>query len=154
MSTPIREYQRGEYVLSTDRARLDVGVIHHYLSTASYWARGRPYAVVARSIAASLCFGIYAPDGAQAGFARVITDYAAIAWLCDVFVLDAYRGQGLGKWLVETVVAYPELQDLKRILLATRDAEELYRQYGGFHVLAAPEKCMERSTLREIDSAE
>jgi GNAT superfamily N-acetyltransferase len=135
--------QRGDYTLSTDPARLDLARIHDYLSRESYWAQGRPLEVVQRSVEHSLCFGIY--HGAeQAAFARVVTDRATFAWLCDVFVLEAHRGRGLGKWLVESVVAHPELQGLKLFLLATRDAHELYRHYGGFQPLPAPEKMMAR----------
>jgi GNAT superfamily N-acetyltransferase len=139
----IYEWQWEELRISTDKARLDLGRIHEFLSQQAYWAIGRSYETVARSIASSLCFGLY--DGEeQVGFARVVTDYATFAWLCDVFVIDSRRGQGLGKWLVECVVAHPDLADLRRILLATRDAHELYRRYGGFSLLKAPERWMER----------
>ena len=96
-----------------------------------------------KSIANSLCFGVYDGDR-QMGFARVVTDYATFAWLCDVFIDAAYRGQGLGKQLVERIVAHPELQGMRNFILATRDAHELYRQYGGFEALAAPERWMAR----------
>jgi GNAT superfamily N-acetyltransferase len=99
--------------------------------------------VVQRSIEHSLCFGVYA-GGEQAGFARVVTDYATFAWLCDVFILEAYRGRGLSKWLVETIVAYPDLAGLRRFLLATRDAHSLYQHYGGFTPLQAPDRWLER----------
>lgn len=138
------EHQRDNYTISTDKARLDLGLIHHYLSTAAYWALGRPFDVVQRSIHNSLCFGVY--DGKQqVGFARVVTDCATFAWLCDVFVLESHQGRGLGKWLVECVVAHPDLQDLRVFYLATRDAHELYRRYGGFQPLPMPEKLMVRS---------
>jgi len=133
----------GEIEISTDPARLDVGLIHRFLSEESYWAQGRTYAVVVRSIANSLCFGAY-QDGAQVGFARVVTDYVTFAWLCDVFVLPAARGQGVGKRLVAAVAGHPDLIGLRRVMLATRDAHELYRRYGGFEVLRAPERWMER----------
>ena len=139
------EQQRGEFTLSSEKSRLDVAALHEYLSNTAYWALGRSYDTVVKSIEHSLCFGIYAGDGCQVGFARVVTDYATFAWLCDVFVLENYRGRGLGKWLVQAVVNYPELQGLKRILLATHDAHELYRRYGGFKKLQAPEKWMERA---------
>jgi len=138
------EQQRGEYTLSTDKSRLDIAVLHDTLSSAAYWALGRSYETVVESIAHSLCFGIYSQDGRQVGFARVVTDYATFAWLCDVLVLESYRGKGLGKWLVEAVVSHPELQGIKRIVLATRDAHELYRRYGGFEQLQAPERWMAR----------
>jgi GNAT superfamily N-acetyltransferase len=137
------EARRGAYTLSTDPARLDLARIHGYLSGASYWAAGRPLEVVHRSLAHSLCFGIY-HDGEQVAFARVVTDRATFAWLCDVFVVAAHRGRGLGKWLVESVVAHPDLQGIKLILLATRDAHELYRRYGGFEAVTTPERLMFR----------
>lgn len=96
-----------------------------------------------RSIAHSLCFGVYG-EGEQVGFARVVTDYATFAWLCDVFVLETARRRGLGKWLIASVIAHPDLQGLRRFTLATRDAHELYRRYGGFEALRAPERWMEK----------
>ena len=129
--------------ISTDRSRLDIAYVHRYLSEECYWSIGRSRAVVEKSIANSLCFGVY--DGErQMGFARVVTDYATFAWLCDVFVDAAYRGQGIGKRLVETVVAHPGLQGMRNFVLATRDAHELYRQHGGFEALPAPERWMAR----------
>lgn len=129
--------------ISTDRSRLDVGYIHRYLSEQSYWAVGRSRDVVEKSLANSLCFGVYA-GARQVGFARVVTDYATFAWLCDLFIDEAYRGQGLGKRLIEAVVAHPALQGLRNFILATRDAHELYRRYGGFEPLAAPANWMAR----------
>ena len=131
------------YEISTDPARLDLDVIHGYLREA-YWSPGVPRDVVERSIARSLCFGLYAPD-AQAGFARVVTDGATFAWIADVFVLDPHRGRGLGVWLMETVLAHPDLQGLRRIVLATKDAHELYERFG-FVPLPTPERWM--SVLR------
>lgn len=140
--SPPLEARRGDYLISTDPARLDLEVIHGYLSR-SYWAAGRPREVVERSLRHSLCFGLY--HGArQVGLARVITDYASFAWLCDVFVLEEHRGRGLGVWLIGVVVGHPQLQGLRRFLLATRDAHELYRRHG-FTALAAPERWMERA---------
>ncbi len=139
-----RELRRGGYVISTDKARLDVRAVHAYLSQESYWAAGRSLEAVQRSIEGSLCLGLYDPQGALAGFARVITDYATFGWICDVFVRDAHKGRGLGKWLVQTIVDLPELKDVRRLQLATRDAHELYRRYGGFTPLASPEMWMER----------
>jgi GNAT superfamily N-acetyltransferase len=114
--------------ISTDPDRLDIAVIHGFLSTC-YWSPGIPLETVRRAIAGSLNFGIYV-DGAQAGFARIITDRATFAWLCDVFVLEVYRGQGLSKRLMEAIQAHPDLQGLRRWLLATRDAHGLYKQFG------------------------
>jgi GNAT superfamily N-acetyltransferase len=129
--------------ISTDHTRLDIAYIHRYLSEECYWAIGRSRTVVEKSIANSLNFGVYDGDR-QIGFARVVTDYATFAWLCDVFIDAAYRGQGLGKRLVAAVIADPELQGLRNFILATRDAHALYRQYGGFEPLAAPDRWMAR----------
>jgi GNAT superfamily N-acetyltransferase len=136
------EWTTGVYTISTDPARLDIAVIHEYLSTSSYWAAGRPLEVVRRGIENSLPFGVF-KGTEQAGFARVITDYATFAWLCDVFVLPAYQGQGLGKWLIGVIVAHPRLQGLRRWVLTTKDAHGLYAQHG-FTELHAPERFMER----------
>ena len=137
-----QEWQRGDYLISTDRQRLNIEFIHEYLSTETYWAKGRPLEVVDRSIQHSLVFGLYRGD-AQVGFARVITDYATFAWLADVFVLESHRGRGLGKWLTETIISHPDLQGFRRWALATKDAHELYRQFG-FAELKLPERWMER----------
>ena len=140
---PIWEQRRDRFVVSTNPNRLDIGAVHDYLAHHSYWAQGRPLEIVRRSIERSLCFGLY--DGNQlVGFARVVSDGATFAWLCDVFVLESHRGLGLAKWLIACVVSHPELQNLKNFILATRDAHELYRRYGGFESLAHPEKWMYR----------
>lgn len=140
-----QEVNRGEYVISTDPARLDLNVIHQFLSTC-YWAEGIPPEVVRRSVEGSLNFGVYHRDY-QIGFARVVTDRATFAWLGDVFVLDEHRGQGLATWLMQTIVAHPDLQGLRRILLATTDAEKLYEKVG-FKPLANPDRFMEIHTPR------
>ena len=119
----------GGFEVSTDRGRLDLPVIAGFLREA-YWSEGVPAEIVERSIEGSLPFGLYDPDGAQAGFARVVSDRAVFAYLGDVFVLPAYRGRGLGVALVECVLAHPELQGLRRWHLATADAHELYRRFG------------------------
>ena len=124
------EWRKGEYTISDDRARLDLDVVHGFLSGESYWARGRSRERVERSIEHSLPFGLYRADGRQVGFARVVTDRATFAWLADVFVVAEERGRGLSKWLVECILAHPELQGLRRWILATHDAHELYRRYG------------------------
>ena len=129
------EYQRGDYTISTDKARLALPLIHDFLSRVSYWAQGRSFEAVQKSVEHSLCFGVYA-GRQQVGFARVVTDYATFAWLCDVFILESHRGKGLGKRLIECVVAHPELQSV-RFMLATRDAHELYRRYGGLELADA-----------------
>jgi len=134
----------GDYTISTNPDLLDLGFIHDFLSTKSYWAQGRSRETVALSIRSSLCFGVYAPDGRQAGFARAVTDHATFAWVCDVFVDEAHRGKGLGKRLIQAVVTHPDLAAVKRLVLGTRDAHELYRRYGGFESLRNPERWMER----------
>jgi len=139
----ISEWQRGEYLISTDMDRLDLAFIHNFLSNSSYWARGRDFEVVQRSISNSFNFGLY-KGNQQIGFARVVTDYATFAWLADVFVLDEHRGQGLGKWLVEVIVFHPKLQGFRRWLLATRDAHELYRRFG-FAELRDASRWMEKT---------
>ncbi len=133
--------RRGEYLLSTDRALLDVAAVHDFLANRSYWAAGIPRAVVQRAIDGSLCFGIY-ENGRQVGFARAVTDGATFAWLGDVFVLDSHRGRGLSKWLLQSILAHPALQGLRRIILATRDAHGLYDRFG-FAPLADPTRFLE-----------
>ena len=135
------EWRRGAHRITTDPAALDVALIHRYL-TGSYWAAGIPLETVRRSIEGSLNFGLFEGD-AQIGFARLVTDRATFAWLADVFVLESHRGRGLSKWLMETVIAHPDLQGLRRWVLATRDAHGLYARYG-FTPLAAPERWMEK----------
>jgi GNAT superfamily N-acetyltransferase len=145
----VGEWRRGEYTISTDRARLDVGLIHKYLSESSYWAKGRPREVVERSIEHSLAFGIYHGER-QVGFSRVITDYATFAWIADVFVVEEYRGRGLGKWLSEVMLAHPDLQGFRRWVLATKDAHELYRHVG-FQELQRVERWMERRDPQTVE---
>jgi GNAT superfamily N-acetyltransferase len=136
----IKEWIRGHYRVSTDPKRLDRDVIHGFLSR-SYWADGIPREVVDRSIGNSLCFGVF-DDDRQVGFARVVTDRATYAYLADVFVLEPHRGRGLSKWLLECVLAHPDLQGLRRWQLATRDAHGLYARYG-FEPPADPANLME-----------
>ncbi|MFN0068811.1 MAG: GNAT family N-acetyltransferase [Limisphaerales bacterium] len=133
----------GRCRLSTDPSRLKPDVIHAWLSRESYWAAGIPRETVARALAGSLCAGVYAEDGAQVAFARVITDRATFGWLADVFVLPAHQGAGLGKALVAYLLAHPDLQDLRRMMLATADAHGLYARFG-FTTLEKPERFMER----------
>jgi GNAT superfamily N-acetyltransferase len=136
------EWRRGDYIISTDRARLDVDVIYTFLSESSYWAQGRSRGTVERSIANSLAFGVYKGNfEEQVGFARVVTDYATFGWVADVFILEPYRGQKLGEWLIETIVAHPDLKDMRRLTLATRDAHGLYSKYG-FTPLDNPDRFM------------
>jgi GNAT superfamily N-acetyltransferase len=128
------------YSISSDPSRLDIPAIHAFLAR-SYWSPGIPLATVERAIANSLAFGVFQGQ-AQVGFARVITDRATFAYLADVYILEEHRGQGLGRRLVETVLAHPDLQGLRRFMLATRDAHGLYADFG-FKALAAPDRLME-----------
>ncbi len=137
------EWHKEQYSISTDKSKLDVRMIHHFLYTTAYWAVGRPMSIVRKSIENSLCFGVYEGDE-QVGFARIVTDYATFGWMCDVFVLPSHRGRGLGKWLVECIVAHPEVKALRRILLSSRDAHGLYEKYGGFYPLHYPANWMEK----------
>jgi len=127
------------FEISTDRARLDVALVHEFLRT-SYWAEGRQRAVVERSIEHSLCFGVY-HLGRQVAFARVVSDRAVFAYLMDVFVVPEFRGRGISKALMQAVLDHPELQNLRLFLLATRDAHGLYERFG-FRPLAEPERMM------------
>ena len=120
---------KDDYLISTDPSLLDVDVIYDYLSGESYWAKNIPRDVVEKSIANSLCFGVY-HHNKQIGFARLITDKATFAYLADVFIISEYRGKGLSKWLIQVIHAHPELQGLRRWVLGTRDAHGLYEQFG------------------------
>lgn len=131
-----------ELRITTDRAELDVALIHRFLSQESTWAKGIPLATVQRSLEASLCFGGFL-GRKQVAFARVISDYATFANLVDVFVLPAHRGQGYSKAMMRAVLAHPDLQGLRRFTLATFDAHGLYRQFG-FTEPANPQSFMER----------
>jgi len=134
------EWKKENYLVSTDRTKLDVAAIHAFLSRA-YWCEGIPLATVERALQHSLCFGLF--DGrAQVGLARVISDYTTFAYLCDVYVLPSHQGRGLGTWLIECVIAHPQLQGLRRFNLATRDAHKLYAKFG-FRPLAQPDAHME-----------
>ena len=138
----IIEVHRNQFTISTDPVRLDREAIVDFL-TRAYWAKGRPRERTERALANSLVFGLYDGDFVkQIGLARVVSDYAVFAYLCDVFIHEDYRAYGLGKWLMETVHAHPDLQGLRRWTLATRDAHGLYRQFG-WDALANPESWME-----------
>ena len=138
------------YEISADRERLDVDLIHRYLSEESYWARGRTREVVERSIENSLCLGAYVDGGEQVGFARVVTDRSTFAWLADVFVVEAHRGRGVGKLLVEAAIDDPGLTDVYRWLLGTADAHGLYGRYG-FRAIRKPERLMAIEADDEAD---
>ena len=131
-----------DYTISTDKNKLDVEYIHGFLSQ-SYWSPGIPVETVTRAVENSLCFGIYhnEKESRQVGFARMVTDKATFAYLADVFVDENYRGRGLAKWMIETILAHPDMQGLRRIMLATKDAHSLYAQFG-FVPFATPERWM------------
>ncbi len=135
--------KKGEYEIDTDKRRLDIAGIHKFLSTESYWAKNRTLEQTLTAIENSICYGVY-KGRSQVGFARVITDRATFAYLGDVYVLEDHRGRGLSKWLMQTIVDQPDMQGLRRWLLATRDAHGLYENYG-FAGLVHPERWMERT---------
>lgn len=137
------EITKDEFCISTDKSRLQREVIDRFLKEESYWAETRSPEQTSAAIENSLCFGLYR-DHEQIGFARVISDFATFAYIGDVFVLSEYRGRGLSKWLMATIVDYPELQGLRRWILATRDAHSLYSKFG-FAPLRFPERWMEKS---------
>jgi GNAT superfamily N-acetyltransferase len=137
------EVKRENLIISTDKLKLQIDVIHRYLTEEAYWTSGRTQEMTEKTIDHSLCFGVY--DGTiQVGFARVVTDYTIFAYLCDVFILEDYQGQGLGKWLTETILDVLDEEGVRWTMLATRDAHELYEDYGGFQKLYLPEKWMGR----------
>jgi GNAT superfamily N-acetyltransferase len=123
------EASQGDYLVSTDPAKLDLAVIHQYLSKESYWAQNIPVEIVQRSIENSFCFGLYYKDQ-QVGFGRLITDKATFAYLADVFILSEHRGKGLSKWMINFIQQHPDLQQLRRWMLVTKDAQGLYEQFG------------------------
>jgi GNAT superfamily N-acetyltransferase len=129
------------FQISTDKSLLNIEVIYKYLNEDSYWAQGIPFERLTRAIENSFCFGVYS-EQALAGFARVVTDKASFAYICDVFILPEFRGAGLSKWLIQTIVEHPELQGLRRWSLATSDAHGLYSQFG-FSQITKPEVWME-----------
>ena len=127
------------FIISTDKSKIDLDYVHEFLSN-SYWSPGVPMETVKRAMQNSLCFGVY-DNGRQVGYARIITDTATFAYLADVFIDENYRGKGLGKWLVKVILAHPDLQGLRRIILATKDAHSLYAQFG-FIAFTTPERWM------------
>jgi GNAT superfamily N-acetyltransferase len=140
----IYEVQQNEFYISTDKSKLDINIIHDYLCNESYWAKNIPLETVERSIEGSCCFGLYVKENSilkHVGFARVITDYATFAYLADVFIVESYRGKSLSKWMMQTIMDCPDLQGLRRWLLATKDAHGLYLQFG-FSALDKPERIM------------
>ena len=137
------EVRRGEFLISTDKSLLDIESVQRFLAEESYWARDRSLEQTITAIENSICFGMYV-GGRQIGFARVVSDKATFAYIGDVYVIEEFRGQGLSKWLMEYIVNYPELQGLRRWVLATRDAHGLYRQFE-FDELRFPERWMEKT---------
>jgi GNAT superfamily N-acetyltransferase len=127
---------RGEFLISTDVSKLDKKAIHNYLSNESYWSKNIPYEKVEAAILNSLNFGVYAGER-QIGYARIVTDYTIVAYLGDVFIIEEYRGKGLAKWLMEVIMNHKDLQGLRRWILLTRDAHELYKKYGWKEIASA-----------------
>jgi len=138
-----KQKMNGNFYISTDKTQLDKNLITDFLSNHSYWAQGRSEQTIEKSIENSLCFGVFTSENKQVGFARVVTDYAVFAWLLDVFILEDFRGRGLGKMLMSAIMTREDLQGLKRWGLGTRDAHGLYEKYG-FTSLSKPEIMMER----------
>ena len=136
-----RSFYKNGYCISTEKARLDIKAIHHFLSTQAYWSLNIPLSRVEEAVAHSLNFGLYVKEQ-QIGFARVISDFSSVAYLGDVYVLPDYRGRGLSKWLMQTIMEYPELQGLRRWILSTADAHGLYKQFG-WKPVAYPDRWME-----------
>ena len=136
------EWNKDKFTVTDRREELDIDFIHGFLSNISYWSKGIPKDIVVKSLDNSLCFGLFEGDR-QIGFGRAVTDKATFAYLADVFVLEGDRGQGLGKWLVDCMLVHPDIAGLRRWMLATADAHELYRKYG-FTSLENPERLMER----------
>ena len=135
------EEQKGDFLISTENKRFDIASIHRFLAYESYWSKDIPLPIVQKAVSNSLCFGVFKGDE-QIGFARVVTDYVTFAWLADVFIHQEYRGMGLSKWMLEFIMDHPDLQVLRRWMLATRDAHGLYERYG-FKPVANPERLME-----------
>ncbi len=147
----IFEKTQGNFLISTDQSKLDLAVIHKFLSETAYWTKGIPFATVEKAIKNSLCFGVF--EGTkQIGLARVISDFATFAYLGDVFILPEYRGKGLSKWLMETLISHPDLQGLRNFLLFTRDAHGLYQKFG-FQPTAFPERIMQINRLNIYNSS-
>ena len=142
MTTEIQNWNKDNFFISTDKSLLQISRIHKFLSEDSYWSAEIPKSVVTHAIENSLCFGVYNSNKEQVGFARVVTDYAGFAWVCDVYIEETERGHGLSKWLMTCVMDHPGLKNLRRICLATKDAHELYKKFG-FEVTKNPENWME-----------
>lgn len=137
-------YDKNDIYISTDKSKMDIEIIHKYLSEESYWAKGISKEIVEKSLANSFCFGVFYQDK-QVGFAKVITDFTTIAYLGDVFILDEFRRLGLSKLLMENIMNHPELQGLRRWILLTADAHELYKKFG-WNNIKDPTRWMEVHT--------
>ncbi len=137
--------------ISTDKTRLDIPKIHDFLCNRSYWAKGIPIEIVTKSIENSLCFGAYNQAGELLGFGRVITDFATFGYICDMLVFEEYRGQGISKKIVAEIMAHPDLQRFRRMMLFTLDAHGLYRQFG-FENSANPERMMQIASMNVYDN--
>ena len=144
--------EKDGFIISTDKLKLDVEVIHQYLSKEAYWCKNIPLQLVTKSIENSVSFGMYHKDR-QVGFARVVTDKATFGYLADVFIITDYRGRGLSKWLMQCILSHPELQGFRSWLLGTRDAHGLYNQFG-FKPLENPERFMRLGVITEYPSAD
>ncbi|MEM9003152.1 MAG: GNAT family N-acetyltransferase [Cyanobacteria bacterium P01_F01_bin.86] len=136
------KWEKGAFIITDRREALDDEMIYRFLSERSYWSQGIPKAIVVKALDNSLCFGVF-QEKTQVGFGRIVTDRATFGYLSDVFILESYRGLGLGKWLVECMMSHPELGNLRRWMLATGDAHRLYQQYG-FRPLGKPDMLMEK----------
>jgi GNAT superfamily N-acetyltransferase len=141
------------FVVSTDLSRFDLDRVHAWLHSEAYWCKGLPREVFDRSVKNSICFGVLTQAGEQAAFARVVSDQATFAYLCDVFVFPQFRGRGLSKAMMDAIIAHPRLQGLRRAMLATSDAHGLYALYG-FQPLASPERLMEKTDPRVYERRE
>lgn len=139
----LREYSFDGFTISTDKQKIDLEAVHQYLGGESYWAKNIPFETVKRSIDLSICLGAYTSDGSLAGFARLVTDQATFGYICDVFVLSAYRGKGISKCMMKVLCELADEFKLRRLLLVTQDAHGLYRQ-NGFETYAFPERMMSK----------
>jgi len=144
------ESTRNDFLISTDQSKLNIDMIHTFLSESAYWAIGRSKQMVESSIKNSLCFGLYEPGGKQIGFTRIVTDRTIFAWICDVFIVEEYRGKGLGKWMVQTVIKHPYLTNIKSLMLASTDAQDFYKKYAGFKALENPKRLMARQGINYL----
>ncbi len=143
------EKEKNSFIISTDKSKLNISIIHQYLSLESYWSKNIPLAIVQKSIDGSICFGVYDKnENKQIGFARVITDGATFGYLADVFILPMYQGNGLGKWLMECIFNHTDLQNFRGWMLATKDAHGLYKKHG-FKSVGNSERIMRKSGFTE-----